>query len=96
MEPLPVLTLDSLFAQVFENLTGLQADIGTVIGAGIVLLFILIGLQKIKDALVVRETNYLLDRARSYNNLAKDMDDEESRSYLRLRARRALRRASEL
>lgn len=95
-ETVPILTLDSMFAQVFENLTGLQLNIGTCITFGITILFIMIGLEKIKEALIVRETNNLLDSARKYNSLSKSFDDEESKEYFKLKSRRALRRASEL
>lgn len=55
-------TVDQLFSQCFSLLKGISFDLGTVMTGMIVMLFILIGIDLIRSALLVRVYSFQEDK----------------------------------
>jgi len=93
--------ITNIFAEAFKHTTGLTLDIWTIAGAGVALLFLMIGFTKVTEALGTissnRNTNSDLLNARRYSDKsreASEQGDDVMSSFYRSKSRNAIRRAA--
>lgn len=89
---------DILFSTISSMTGGLVTDITTAMIGMLVIGFLLMGLDYLKDVLddglSRRSSNNSLEKARSYRKMSDSMDDQVSKDYLNAKYRNEIRRAA--